>query len=42
MSRKVTCLDDPAMESFFHIMKAEAYYQKEIDTYETLISQISI
>lgn len=42
MSLKVTCLNDPAVESFFHIMKAEAFYQKEIDTYETLVSQISI
>lgn len=41
MSRKATCLDNAAMESFFHIMKAEAFYQKETDTYETLVSQIS-
>ncbi|MEW6190591.1 MAG: IS3 family transposase, partial [Bacillota bacterium] len=27
---------------FFHIMKAEAFYQKETDTYETLVSQISV
>ena len=42
MSRKATCLDNAAMESFFHIMKAEAFYQKETDTYETLVSQISV
>lgn len=41
MSHKATCLDNAAMESFFHIMKAEAFYQKETDTYETLVSQIS-
>ena len=41
MSRKATCLDNVAMESFFHIMKAETFYQKETDTYETLVSQIS-
>ncbi|MGU9985901.1 IS3 family transposase, partial [Latilactobacillus curvatus] len=28
--------------TFFHIMKAEAFYQKETDTYETLVSQISV
>ncbi len=42
MSRKATCLDNAAMESFFHIMKAAAFYQKETDTYETLVSQISV
>ena len=42
MSRKATCLDNAAMESFFHIMKAEAFYRKETDTYETLVSQISV
>lgn len=42
MSRKATCLDNAAMESFFHIMKAEAFYQKQTDTYETLVSQISV
>lgn len=42
MSRKTTCLDNAAMESFFHIMKAEAFYQKETDTYETLVSQVSV
>ncbi|WP_251908084.1 IS3 family transposase [Latilactobacillus sakei] len=42
MSRKATCLDNASMESFFHIMKAEAFYQKETDTYETLVSQISV
>ena len=42
MSRKATCLDNATMESFFHIMKAEAFYQKETDTYETLVSQISV
>ncbi|EHE85010.1 putative transposase [Latilactobacillus curvatus CRL 705] len=29
MSRKATCLDNASMESFFHIMKAEAFYQKK-------------
>lgn len=42
MSRKATCLDNAAMESFFHIMKAEAFHQKETDTYETLVSQVSV
>lgn len=42
MSRKITCPDNKAMESFFHIMKAEAFYQKQTDIYETLVSQISV
>jgi putative transposase len=29
MSRKVTCLDNAAMESFFHIMKTELYYMQD-------------
>ena len=29
MSRKATCLDNAAMESFFHIMKSEIYYQRQ-------------
>lgn len=41
MSRKATCLDNAAMESFFHIMKAEVYYQKELNTLEELTSAIS-
>lgn len=41
MSRKATCLDNAAMESFFHIMKAEVYYQKQLNTLEELTSAVS-
>ncbi|MGR3741616.1 IS3 family transposase [Companilactobacillus sp. DQM5] len=41
MSRKATCLDNAAMESFFHILKVNIYHQKEIDTYEELVSEVA-
>lgn len=41
MSRRATCLDNAAMESFFHILKAEVYDQKQPDTLEDLTSEIS-
>lgn len=41
MSRKATCLDNAAMESFFHILKAEVYNQKQLNTLEELTSEIS-
>ncbi|WP_156520035.1 IS3 family transposase [Loigolactobacillus backii] len=41
MSRKATCLDNAAMESFFHIMKAEVYDQKQFDTLAELTLAVS-
>lgn len=41
MSRKATCLDNAAMESFFHIMKSEVYYQKQLNTIEEVTSAVS-
>ena len=41
MSRKATCLDNAPMESFFHIMKSEVYYQNEFDSLEEVSGTIS-
>lgn len=38
MSRRATCLDNAAMESFFHTMKVELYYQHHYETKAELIS----
>lgn len=37
MSRRATCLDNAAMESFFHTMKAELYYDHHYQTKQELI-----
>lgn len=37
MSRRATCLDNAAMESFFHIMKAETVHYQDYKTKEQLI-----
>lgn len=34
MSRKATCLDNAAMESFFHLLKCETIYSHYYKTYE--------
>ncbi len=34
MSRKATCLDNAAMESFFHILKCETVYTHHYETYD--------
>lgn len=41
MSRKATCLDNAAMESFFHILKAEVYDQKQFDTLAELTQAVA-
>lgn len=41
MSRKATCLDNAAMESFFHVLKSEVYYQKKFDTLAEVKSAVS-
>lgn len=41
MSHKATCLDNAAMESFFHILKAEIYDQKQLNSLEELTFEIS-
>lgn len=42
MSRKATCLDNAVMESFFHLLKSEAYYHKIINTFEDVCDAISL
>lgn len=37
MSRRGTCLDNAPMESFFHLMKTELYYNRKFETKEELI-----
>ena len=37
MSRRATCLDNASMESFFHTMKAELYYDHHYQTKQELI-----
>ena len=32
--RKATCLDNAAMESFFHLLKCETVHLYDYDTYE--------
>lgn len=41
MSRKATCLDNAAMESFFHVLKSEVYYQEHFDSLEELKTAIA-
>lgn len=41
MSRKATCLDNAAMESFFHILKTEVYYQKQFESLDQVRSAVS-
>ena len=41
MSRKATCLDNAPMESFFHIMKSEVYYQRKFDSLEEVADTIT-
>lgn len=41
MSRKATYLDNAPMESFFHIMKSEVYYQRKFDSLEEVADTIT-
>lgn len=41
MSRKATCLDNAVMESFFHILKSEVYYQNQFNSLEELKTAIA-
>jgi putative transposase len=41
MSRKATCLDNAAMESFFHILKCETVYSHHYETYEELKTAVT-
>lgn len=41
MSRKATCLDNAAMESFFHILKCETVYSHHFETYEELLTAVT-
>jgi transposase InsO family protein len=34
MSRKATCLDNAAMESFFHLLKCETVYLHNYESYD--------
>jgi transposase InsO family protein len=34
MSRKATCLDNAAMESFFHLLKCETVYLHDYESYD--------
>ena len=38
MSRRATCLDNAPMESFFHTMKVELYYEQHYKTKRELIT----
>ncbi len=40
MSRRATCLDNASMESFFHTMKAELYYDHHYQTKQELIKSM--
>lgn len=40
MSRKATCLDNAAMESFFHLLKSETVHLYRYQTCEELVSSI--
>jgi putative transposase len=41
MSRKANCLDNAAMESFFHILKCETVYSHHYETYEELKTAVT-
>lgn len=41
MSRKATCLDNAAMESFFHILKCETVYTHHYETYEEVKTAVT-
>jgi putative transposase len=37
MSRKATCLDNAAMESFFHLLKCEIFYLNDYQSFEEVV-----
>lgn len=37
MSRKATCLDNAAMESFFHLLKCEIFYLNDYHSFEEVV-----